>query len=131
MKNKGCQFVPGQVTAWMDCGNKNATVDTNRRVLEYTKDTALVHSSVVLENSVIIPPCFVGENVILKDCVIGPHVSVGNNTNLTDCVIKDSIIQNHSNLKGAYLMNSMVGNFVQVNNKADDWSVGDYTTINA
>jgi len=29
MKVKGMKFVPGQVDEWMDCGNKNVTVETN------------------------------------------------------------------------------------------------------
>src|ERR1035437_9092499 len=35
MKNKGTKFVPGKVSEWLDCGNKEATVFTNQRVLEY------------------------------------------------------------------------------------------------
>lgn len=129
MKNKGWKFVPGQVEAWMDCGNKNATVDTNRRVLAYNKGTEMVDSSVVLENSVVIPPCFIGANVVIKDSVIGPHVSIGQDTKITDSVIKDSIIQTNTEVSGAYIMNSMLGNFVQVSNIAADLSVGDYTTL--
>ena len=34
MKKKGTKFVPGKVIEWLDCGNKDATVYTNRRVLE-------------------------------------------------------------------------------------------------
>ena len=37
MKAKGTKFMPGQVTEWLDCGNKNATVYTNQRVLEFDK----------------------------------------------------------------------------------------------
>ena len=34
MTKKGKQFIPGKVVEWLDCGNKNATVDTNQRYLE-------------------------------------------------------------------------------------------------
>jgi glucose-1-phosphate thymidylyltransferase len=37
MKNKGTKFVPGQVTEWLDCGNKNSTIFTNRSVIELDK----------------------------------------------------------------------------------------------
>jgi glucose-1-phosphate thymidylyltransferase len=30
---KGMKFVPGKVDEWMDCGNKNVTVETNSRML--------------------------------------------------------------------------------------------------
>ena len=38
MKNKGTKFEPGEVSDWLDCGNKNATVITNNKYLEYIKD---------------------------------------------------------------------------------------------
>ena len=38
MKNKGLVFKPGEVEEWLDCGNKDATVFTNQRVLEIKKD---------------------------------------------------------------------------------------------
>ena len=37
MKQKGIAFTPGKVTEWLDCGNKDATVYTNQRVLEFDK----------------------------------------------------------------------------------------------
>ena len=38
MKKKGTQFAPGEVIEWMDCGKKEVTVDTNKRVLDNNKD---------------------------------------------------------------------------------------------
>ena len=35
MMAKGMKFVPGQVDEWMDCGNKNVTVETNTRMLGF------------------------------------------------------------------------------------------------
>ncbi len=72
MKNKGLKFAPGEVIEWLDCGNKNATVYTNQRVLEYHKNSNLVDASVKQNNSVIIPPCFIGKNVVcLKMLLLG------------------------------------------------------------
>ena len=36
MKNKGTKFSSGKVDEWLDCGDKDATVFTNQRVLEIT-----------------------------------------------------------------------------------------------
>ncbi len=38
MKQKGARFKAGSVDVWMDCGNKNAMVDTNTKVLGFLKD---------------------------------------------------------------------------------------------
>ena len=35
MMAKGMKFVPGQVDEWMDCGNKDVTVETNTRMLGF------------------------------------------------------------------------------------------------
>jgi glucose-1-phosphate thymidylyltransferase len=37
----------------------------------------LVSESVQLENSTIIPPCYIGENVVLINATVGPNVSLG------------------------------------------------------
>ena len=69
MKAKGLKFTPGKVTEWLDCGNKDATVYTNQRMLEFKKDEKnLVAANVQNVNSEIIPPCYIGQNVILKNC---------------------------------------------------------------
>jgi len=130
MKQKGTKFKTGAVSEWLDCGNKNATVFSNQRVLEFEKDKNNVSDKAIIENSVILQPCFVAEGAIIKNSVIGPHVSVGNNTEITNCIIENSIIQNDSKLIGANIANSMVGNHAKYNSESKDLSIGDYTEIN-
>ncbi|MBL4560448.1 MAG: NTP transferase domain-containing protein [Labilibaculum sp.] len=129
MKNKGLSFKPGQVIEWMDCGNKDATVHTNQRILEYHKNDELVCSSSTSENSIIIPPCYIGENVKIKNSVIGPHVSVGANTIVSNTLVRNTIIQRNSNLENLNLENSMIGNYVDVQGEVSEWNVGDFATF--
>lgn len=129
MKQKGLEFKPGQVVEWLDCGNKNATVYTNQRVLEFIKDGNNIADSCTCENSVIIPPCSIEGNVKLVNAVIGPHVSIGPNTTIESSVISNSIIQGDTTIKGANIVNSMVGNHVQYDRSPSDLSIGDYTQI--
>lgn len=130
MKQKGIAFTPGKVTEWLDCGNKDATVYTNQRVLEFDKGTPrLKGKNIVTENSVIIEPCYIGDNVVLKNTIIGPHVSLGANCQLTDTVIKNSIIQTNTKLSHTIIVNSMIGKGAEVKGKALDVSMSDYTTI--
>jgi|TARA_B110000259_G_scaffold55319_1_gene65091 glucose-1-phosphate thymidylyltransferase len=128
MKQKGAKFKTGQVTAWMDCGNKNVTVETNQRVLAF-EGKNIIEGNYTNENSVIIEPCFIGENVVLKNTIIGPHVSVGNNTTIENSVIENSIIQNETFIYNGNLKNSMIGNKVNFQGKAQDLSIGDYTEM--
>ncbi len=129
MKNKGTKFVPGKVTEWLDCGNKNATVYTNQRYLEFIKDKDLIAKSARINNSVIIPPVYIGEGVELNNTVLGPHASVGDNTRIDDSRIQNAIIQKESVIKNANIANAMVGNFAKVEGRPSDLSVGDYNEI--
>ncbi len=129
MKNKGTKFVPGQVVEWLDCGNKDSTVQTNQRYLEFIKDQPLISASARMTNSVIIPPVFIGAEVILENSIVGPHVSIGNGTKIVNSVVKNSIIQENTDIINVNLANSMVGNFVTLEGNAADLSVGDYNAI--
>lgn len=129
MKTKGTKFQTGQVSEWLDCGNKNATVHTNQRYLEYIKDQELVDSSAQIVNSVIIPPVYIGQNVEIHNSVLGPHVSVGKDSKIVNTVIKNSIIQETSEIAHANISNSMIGNKVVYEGKAADLSIGDYNQL--
>ncbi len=131
MMAKGMKFVPGKVEEWMDCGNKNVTVETNSRMLGFLQQDAehLVAEDVKLENSTIIPPCYIGENVYLINTTVGPNVSLGKGCHVFDSTIKNSLIQTQSNIKNAHLNNAMIGNFVTFDGKFTEMSLGDYSTL--
>ena len=129
MKNKGINFSPGEVEEWLDCGNKNATVYTNERVLEHNGN--IISDSAVIENSEIIEPCFIGADVVIKNSTLGPHVAIGNNTSVENSVITKSIIQNETQIIDAKINNSMIGNKVRFNgnNTQQEISIGDFSEV--
>ncbi len=129
MKNKGIVFRPGEVKEWLDCGNKNVTVATNKKVLELNNEFLENNTSASLTNSIVIPPCYIGDNVELTSSIIGPFVSIGDNTKITNCVINNSLIQENSTIKSAVLSNSMIGNNTSYIGKEIDLSIGDFTEI--
>lgn len=129
MKTKGAKFHKGEVLEWLDCGNKDATVYTNQRVLEFIKEQELVSKKAVVENSVIVHPCFVDDDVVIRNSVVGPYVSVGKNSVIESSVVKNSIIQNKTIIKNKLIYNSMLGNYVKLEGRMEDWSIGDYNTI--
>jgi glucose-1-phosphate thymidylyltransferase len=131
MKQKGMKFVPGKVDHWMDCGNKNVTVETNSRMLAflYQDDEDLVSKSVVLENSTIIKPCFIGEGVTLVNSTVGPNVSLGENTIVKDSTIKNSLVQTNTVITNAHLDNAMIGNHAVYNGNFTAVSIGDYSVL--
>lgn len=131
MKSKGLKFVPGKVDEWMDCGNKNVTVDTNSRMLNFLHNdgTHLIDYDVKQENSTIIPPCFIDKDVILINATVGPNVSLGKGCHIMDTTIKNSLVQNHSKIKNANLDNAMIGSHASFDGNFTSISIGDYSVL--
>jgi glucose-1-phosphate thymidylyltransferase len=131
MMAKGMKFVPGKVDEWMDCGNKNVTVETNTRMLGFLhKDGEnLVASDVKQENSKIIPPCYIAEDVVLINATVGPNVSLGKGCHVIDSQIKNSLIQTHANIRNANLDNAMIGNHATFDGEFTSISIGDYSVL--
>lgn len=129
MKAKGSRFFKGEVIEWLDCGNKDATVYTNQRVLEFLKNENNVSAQASIENSTIIAPCYIEENVVIKNSVVGPHVSISKGTLIESSVIKNSIIQSKSIVKNKLIAGSMIGNNAKIEGRFDDYSLGDYNAL--
>ena len=131
MMAKGMKFVPGKVDEWMDCGNKDVTVDTNTRMLGFLHNDGehLIDYDVKQENSTIIPPCYIGEDVVLVNATVGPNVSLGKGCHIIDSTIKNSLVQTHSHIKNAKLDNAMIGNYVNYDGNFTSISIGDYSVL--
>jgi len=131
MRKNGLRFVPGKVDEWMDCGNKNVTVETNGRMLNFLhKDgEKLIADSVKIKDSEITEPCYVGENVELINAKIGPNVSIGDGTRIENSTIKNSLIQTFAEVKNAKLDNAMIGNFARFDGEFTQISIGDYSVL--
>lgn len=132
MMRDGKRFVPGEVNEWMDCGNKEITVATNTKMLHFLakEGEKLVDDSVKVENSTIIPPCYIGKNVVLKNSTVGPGVSIGEGTQISNATLKDSMIQKHTIVENAQLNKAMIGNYVRYNGTHTRISLGDYSDLN-
>jgi len=131
MMAKGMKFVPGKVDEWMDCGNKEVTVETNSRMLGFLHADGenLVSDDVQLIDSKIIPPCYIGKGVVLRNSVVGPNVSLGDGCHLTFTNATNSLVQNHSHIKNVHLDNSMIGSHVSYDGNFRSVSIGDYSIL--
>ena len=127
LKNNGLRFRTGEITEWLDCGNKDNILHSNARMLEIHRHSDLVSPHATVENSVIVPPCFIGDHAVVRNTVIGPFVSVGHHSIVENAVITDSIIQNQSHIKNALLHNSMIGNSSRFSGSLDELNLGDYS----
>lgn len=131
MKQKGMKFVPGKVDQWMDCGNKDVTVETNSRMLNFLHNDGihLIDYDVKQDNSTIIPPCYIGKDVVLINATVGPNVSLGDGCHVIDTTIKNSLVQTHAHIKNANLENAMIGNHATFDGNFTSVSIGDYSIL--
>ena len=66
--------------------------------------------------------------MVIENSVVGPHVSIGKNSTVKNSLIRNSIIQNSVIITEKNISNSMIGSFASVEGKAEDLSLGDYST---
>ncbi len=129
LKKEGTRFRTGKIDEWLDCGNKEAILHSNERMLEFHRDNGLISKNALVENSIIVPPCFIGDHAVIRNAVIGPYVSVGHHSVVENTVITNSIIQNKSQIKNAVLDFSMVGNSSRYVGSRDELNLGDFSNF--
>ena len=130
MMQNGKRFVPGEVIAWMDCGNPKVTIETNAKMLDFlaAEGEPLV-GDIILNNSTVIPPCYIADGVTLTNSTVGPHVSIGADTTIADSTIENSIIQSNSTIENTTLKEAMIGNHVRYKGTFTHVSIGDYSVL--
>lgn len=130
LRQSGAKFSLGKVDDWMDCGNKNATVETNGKILEYEKDEFTEFpQSANIQNSLIIQPCYIGEGVEISNSKIGPYVSLGKGTKVINSNIDNSLIQEKTIIDHGNLSNSMIGSSAHYYGVAREISLGDFSVL--
>lgn len=127
LKNKGTNFTVGTVKDWLDCGNKEITVESNSRYLGFLKGQKLISEKAEIKNTEIIEPVFIGDGSKISNATIGPNVSIGKNCVISNVKLSDTLIQNNTTLEDVELTNSMIGNFVNLKGNPKSVSLGDYS----
>lgn len=118
---------------WLDCGNKDATVDTNARVLAFASEDGLAETLISeeadLDDALIIEPCFIGKGAVITHSVVGPYVSVGEYAIINQSIIRNSIIQANAKIDGKMLQNSMIGQHAKLTGHFEEMSLGDFNEL--
>ena len=125
MMNDGQHLYAENVDLWLDCGNKNAVLNTNRKLLElYGNDPEMQSNQATINQSVIIPPCFIASGVQIENSVIGPYVSIEENSKINNSVIRDSLIMKGCTINNKLLNQSMLSQQVSLGGIMDELSLG-------
>ena len=131
MKNAGTKFRTAMIEEWIDCGNKEAVVHANQRMLDIKHHEKTVKPSANVKHSVIIAPCFIGENANIENSIIGPYVSIGNNTTVMNSVLTNCVVGEETMIQDSNLSNSMIGNYVEYVGRKSELSISDYSKFNS
>ena len=127
MIEKGIVFKGIEVNNWFDCGKKEVLLETNAMLLRKMDKTETTRSP--LENSVIIPPVYIGNDCTIKNSIIGPNVSIGDGTEIDYSVVKNSILGSYSYINGVVLKSSVIGNDTSIKGLCQSLNIGDDTEI--
>ncbi len=127
MIKQGLDFNHFIVDNWFDCGKKEVLLETNSLLLKKLNQT---NNKYDFENTIIIPPVFIGEGCKISNSIIGPNVSVGENAILNYATIKESIIGPFAQIEFAILHRSLIGNDALLKGMSQSLNIGDSTEIN-
>lgn len=120
MIDRGARFEIEQISVWEDCGNAEALLDTNRYLLSNEPPSPAQRTG-----SLIVPPSFVHRDALLEDAVVGPYASIGAGTVIRNSVVRDSIIEENTEIVDSILQRSVVGSNVTIQGSARSLNVGD------
>ncbi|MCS7085616.1 MAG: nucleotidyltransferase, partial [Bacteroidia bacterium] len=129
MLHKGAKIAAGRVHRWMDCGNKDAILDTNRYLLSERPEDIVNASELSSNRSVVVPPCYIGKGVTLEDCVVGPHVSLGDGVRVVRSVVRNSVVRDAARIENAVLDGALIGSHASVALSAVSPDLGDYSRM--
>lgn len=127
MVKDGIKLKTFTVKNWFDCGQKEVLLETNSLLLrKLNYDTTKYN----FDNTIIIPPVYIGEGCKISNSIIGPNVSIGENAILNYATIKESIIGPYAQIEFAILHRSLIGNDALLKGMIQSLNIGDSTEIN-
>jgi NDP-sugar pyrophosphorylase family protein len=132
MIEKGAKVRTNRISTWLDTGTIEATLDTNRILLERGADNsseAATRPTVKIE-----PPVFIHPTAKVEASTIGLYVSIGPNCQISATVISDSIIEEGTEITRTALKHSLIGRNCRVegqSNKeeASSLNIGDNSIV--
>jgi glucose-1-phosphate thymidylyltransferase len=127
MVKSGCKFRVEQVSVWLDCGNPKTVLETNRYLLQNSRDNSAELGE--RPGVIIIPPVNIHPTATLSHSVIGPNVTIGANCTIESCILRDTIVDEGATCKDTLLDQSLVGRNANVEGRYRSVNVGDSSAI--
>jgi glucose-1-phosphate thymidylyltransferase len=130
MIEEGAKVRTQQSDGWLDTGTIDATLETNKILLE---GKANITKSETKDGVEFIAPSFVHPSAEITNSVIGPYSSIGANCKISNSKIEESIVEADCEIQDAVLCRSLVGIQAKVQGRGDgkpiQLNVGDNSDI--
>ena len=132
MIERGLKMRTQTVEVWLDTGTIDATLETNRYLLEHGKANKTKNEK--QHGIKIVSPVFVHASAEISNSVIGPYASIGADCIITDVRIEDSILEAGVTVDAASLKGSFIGRQARVQGRSADnpplkLNIGDNSSV--
>lgn len=130
MIESGAQIRTNKISTWLDTGTIEATLDTNKTLLEKQGSKLQTFAS---SNVKIVEPVAIHETAEISNSIIGPYVSIGANCRIENSQIAESILEADCEIKDAALSRSLIGRQARVKARGDghfmQLNIGDTSSV--
>jgi glucose-1-phosphate thymidylyltransferase len=123
MIDRGAEFETFAIEEWFDCGKPDALLETNRRLLVGKDDIPRT------EGSIVIPPVSIAPSARIVNSIVGPYVSIASNAIVENSIIRDSVLDQGSNVSNCLLQSSIVGSQAIVRGGFQHLNIGDSSEV--
>jgi glucose-1-phosphate thymidylyltransferase len=127
MLEHGLKMRVEMVDTWLDAGVPEDVLKTNAYLLDHGHDNTAEARQ--YKNTVILPPVFIHPTAVIENSVIGPHASIGAKCHLHSCIIRDSIVDDCSEVTDVVMEHSLIGRETRIHRQAGIMNVGDRTEL--
>lgn len=130
MIEEGAKVRTQQSDSWLDTGTIDATLETNKILLEGKANKT---KNEIVDGVEFIAPSFVHPSAEITNSVIGPYSSIGANCKIINSKIEESIVEADCEIQDAVVCRSLVGIQAKVQGRGDgqviQLNVGDNSDI--
>ncbi len=127
MIDNGARMRTNSVDVWLDTGTIEATLETNKYMLEHGRDNS--QESAKLRGVTVIPPVFIHPTAKVDGSVIGPHVSINADCEVDGCIIRNSILDDGAAVTNSVLDGSFIGRHARVDGQPKTINIGDNSSV--
>ena len=130
MIESGAKVRTQKISTWLDTGTIEATLDTNKILLEIQGSKVVKFKG---SNVEIVEPLSIHESAEINNSKIGPYASIGANCKIENSQIAESILEADCEINDSALSRSLIGRQAKVKGRGDgrvmQLNVGDTSSI--